>query len=251
MRRYVIAGNWKMNFTPSEATAFINEIKPMVEGKNNCDIIFCAPFVTIASAMEAAKGSNIKIGAQNVHFEEKGAFTGEVSAKMLKEIGVEYVIVGHSERRQYFGETDHTVNLRTKAALVAGLKVLLCLGEVKEERLAGITNEVVAMQTKLDLAGISAEELKNVIIAYEPVWAIGTGLTATPEQADETCGAIRNVVAELYGRDVAEELIIQYGGSMNDKNAEELLSKANVDGGLIGGASLVAEKFTAIVNAAN
>ena len=250
MRRYVIAGNWKMNFTPSEATAFINEIKPMVEGKNNCDIIFCAPFVTIGAAMEAAKGSNIKIGAQNVHFEEKGAFTGEISAKMLKEIGVEYVIIGHSERRQYFGETDTTVNLRTKAALNAGLKVLLCLGEVKEERLAGITNEVVAMQTKLDLAGISAEELKNVIIAYEPVWAIGTGLTATPDQADETCGAIRDVVASLYGREVAEELIIQYGGSMNEKNAAELLSKENVDGGLIGGASLVAEKFNAIVDAA-
>ena len=250
MRRYVIAGNWKMNFTPSEATAFINEIKPMVEGKNNCDIIFCAPFVTIGAAMEAAKGSNIKIGAQNVHFEEKGAFTGEISAKMLKEIGVEYVIIGHSERRQYFGETDTTVNLRTKAALNAGLKVLLCLGEVKEERLAGITNEVVGMQTKLDLAGISADELKNVIIAYEPVWAIGTGLTATPEQADETCGVIRDVVADLYGREVAEELIIQYGGSMNDKNAAELLSKTNVDGGLIGGASLVAEKFTAIVDAA-
>ena len=250
MRRYVIAGNWKMNFTPSEATAFINEIKPLVEGKNNCDIIFCAPFVTIASAMEAAKGSNIKIGAQNVHFEEKGAFTGEISAKMLKEIGVEYVIIGHSERRQYFGETDHTVNLRTKAALEAGLKVILCLGEVKEERLAGITDEVVGMQTKLDLAGISAEELKNVIIAYEPVWAIGTGLTATPEQADETCGVIRDVVAQLYGREVAEELIIQYGGSMNDKNAAELLSKVNVDGGLIGGASLVAEKFNAIVDAA-
>ena len=250
MRRYVIAGNWKMNFTPSEAAAFINEVKPLVEGKNNCDIIFCAPFVTIGAAMEAAKGSNIKIGAQNVHFEEKGAFTGEISAKMLKEIGVEYVIIGHSERRQYFGETDHTVNLRTKAALNAGLKVLLCLGEVKEERLAGITNEVVAMQTKLDLAGISAEELKNVIIAYEPVWAIGTGLTATPEQADETCGAIRDVVASLYGRKAADELIIQYGGSMNDKNAAELLSKANVDGGLIGGASLVAEKFNAIVDAA-
>ena len=250
MRRYVIAGNWKMNFTPSEATAFINEIKPLVEGKNNCDIIFCAPFVTIGAAMEAAKGSNIKIGAQNVHFEEKGAFTGEISAKMLKEIGVEYVIIGHSERRQYFGETDHTVNLRTKAALNAGLKVLLCLGEVKEERLAGITNEVVGMQTKLDLAGISADELKNVIIAYEPVWAIGTGLTATPEQADETCGVIRGVVADLYGREVAEELIIQYGGSMNDKNAAELLSKQNVDGGLIGGASLVAEKFNAIVDAA-
>ena len=250
MRRYVIAGNWKMNFTPSEATAFINEIKPMVEGKNNCDIIFCAPFVTIGAAMEAAKGSNIKIGAQNVHFEEKGAFTGEISAKMLKEIGVEYVIIGHSERRQYFGETDHTVNLRTKAALAAGLKVILCLGEVKEERLAGITNEVVAMQTKLDLAGVTAEELKNVIIAYEPVWAIGTGLTATPEQADETCGVIRDVVAELYGAGAAEKIIIQYGGSMNDKNANELLSKVNVDGGLIGGASLVAEKFTAIVDAA-
>ena len=250
MRRYVIAGNWKMNFTPSEATAFINEVKPLVEGKNNCDIIFCAPFVTIGAAMEAAKGSNIKIGAQNVHFEEKGAFTGEISAKMLKEIGVEYVIIGHSERRQYFGETDHTVNLRTKAALNAGLKVLLCLGEVKEERLAGITNEVVAMQTKLDLAGISAEERKNVIIAYEPVWAIGTGLTATPEQADETCGAIRDVVASLYGREVAEELIIQYGGSLNEKNASELLSKEIVDGGLIGGASLVAEKFNAIVDAA-
>ena len=250
MRRYVIAGNWKMNFTPSEATAFINEIKPLVEGKNNCDIIFCAPFVTIGAAMEAAKGSNIKIGAQNVHFEEKGAFTGEISAKMLKEIGVEYVIIGHSERRQYFGETDHTVNLRTKAALKAGLKVLLCLGEVKEERLAGITNEVVGMQTKLDLAGISADELKNVIIAYEPVWAIGTGLTATPEQADETCGVIRDVVADLYGREVAEELIIQYGGSMNAANAKELLSKENVDGGLIGGASLKAKDFSIIVDAA-
>ena len=250
MRRYVIAGNWKMNFTPSEATAFINEIKPMVEGKNNCDIIFCAPFVTIGAAMEAAKGSNIKIGAQNVHFAENGAFTGEISAKMLKEIGVEYVIIGHSERRQYFGETDATVNLRTKAALAAGLKVILCLGEVKEERLAGITDEVVAMQTKLNLAGVSIEELKNVIIAYEPVWAIGTGLTATPEQADETCGVIRSVIASLYGNEAAEEITIQYGGSMNDKNANELLSKVNVDGGLIGGASLVAEKFTAIVDAA-
>ena len=250
MRRYVIAGNWKMNFTPSEATAFINEIKPLVEGKNNCDIIFCAPFVTIGAAMEAAKGSNIKIGAQNVHFEEKGAFTGEISAKMLKEIGVEYVIIGHSERRQYFGETDHTVNLRTKAALAAGLKVLLCLGEVKEERLAGITNEVVGMQTKLDLAGISAEELKNVIIAYEPVWAIGTGLTATPEQADETCGVIRETIKALYGEAAAEAIAIQYGGSMNAANAAELLAKENVDGGLIGGASLKAKDFSVIVEAA-
>ena len=200
--------------------------------------------------MEAAKGSNIKIGAENVHFEDHGAYTGEVSAKMLKEIGVEYVIVGHSERRQYFAETDETVNLRTKAALAAGMKVILCLGEVKEQRLSGITDEVVGMQTKLDLAGISVEDLKNVIIAYEPVWAIGTGLTATPEQAEETCAVIRKVVAGLYGDDAAEAITIQYGGSMNDKNAAELLAKPNVDGGLIGGASLVAEKFTAIVDAA-
>ena len=249
-RRTVIAGNWKMNFTPSEAKAFIEEIKPMVAGKNNCDIIFCAPYVTIAAAMEAAKGSNIKIGAENVHYEAKGAYTGEVSAKMLREIGVEYVIIGHSERRQYFAETDTTVNLRTKAALAAGMKVILCLGEVKEQRLSGITREVVSMQTKLDLEGVSAEDLKNVIIAYEPVWAIGTGLTATPEQAEETCGQIREALAEIYGVEVAEAVTIQYGGSMNDANAAELLAKPNVDGGLIGGASLVATKFTAIVDAA-
>ncbi len=249
-RRTVIAGNWKMNFTPSEAKDFIEEIKPMVAGKDNCDIIFCAPYVTIATAMEAAKGSNIKIGAENVHYEAKGAYTGEVSAKMLREIGVEYVIIGHSERRQYFAETDTTVNLRTKAALAAGMKVILCLGEVKEQRLSGITREVVSMQTKLDLEGVSAEDLKNVIIAYEPVWAIGTGLTATPEQAEETCYQIRDALAEIYGREAAEGVTIQYGGSMNDANAAELLAKPNVDGGLIGGASLVAAKFTAIVDAA-
>lgn len=249
-RRTVIAGNWKMNFTPAEATAFINEVKPMVAGKNNCDIIFCAPYVTIAAAMEAAKGSNIKIGAENVHFAPKGAYTGEVSAEMLKAIGVDTVIIGHSERRQYFGETDETVNLRTKAALAAGMRVILCMGEVKEQRVSGITNEVCAMQIKLDLAGISAEDMKNIIIAYEPVWAIGTGLTATPEQAEETCGVIRGVLEELYGKEVAESTTIQYGGSMNEKNAAELLAKPNVDGGLIGGASLVAAKFTAIVDAA-
>ena len=240
-----------MNMTPSEAKSFITELAPMVKGMDKCDIVLCVPFVDIAVAIEAAKGTNIHIGAQNVHFAESGAYTGEVSAKMLKEIGTEYVIVGHSERRQYFGETDATVNLRTKAALNAGLKVILCLGEVKDERLSGITNEVVSMQTKLDLAGISKEEIKNVIIAYEPVWAIGTGLTATPLQADETCGVIRGVIAELYGADAAEEMIIQYGGSMNDANAAELLGKVNVDGGLIGGASLKCDKFTAIVKAAN
>ncbi|MBE6630784.1 MAG: triose-phosphate isomerase [Ruminococcaceae bacterium] len=249
-RRTVIAGNWKMNFTPAEAVAFINEIKPMVAGKDNCDIIFCAPYVTIAAALEAAKGSNIVIGAENVHFAPKGAYTGEVSAEMLKAIGVDTVIIGHSERRQYFGETDETVNLRTKAALAAGMRVILCMGEVKEQREAGITNEVCAMQIKLDLAGIPAEDMKNIVIAYEPVWAIGTGLTATPEQAEETCGVIRDVLVELYGKEVAEATTIQYGGSMNDANAADLLAKPNIDGGLIGGASLVAKKFTAIVDAA-
>ena len=249
-RPVVIAGNWKMNKTPAEAKALIEELKPMVAGKNGCNIVICVPYVDISVAVEATKGTNIKVGAENVHFAESGAYTGEISAKMLTECGVEYVIIGHSERRQYFAETDETVNLRTKAALAAGLKVILCVGEVKEERLAGITDEVVSMQTKLDLAGISAEDMKNVIIAYEPVWAIGTGLTATPEQADETCGTIRATLAKLYGQDVAEATVIQYGGSMNAKNASELLSKVNVDGGLIGGASLKAPDFTVIVEAA-
>ncbi|MBQ8524650.1 MAG: triose-phosphate isomerase [Clostridia bacterium] len=249
-RKVVIAGNWKMNMTPSEAKAAVAETAALTDSMTGCDVVLCVPFVDIAAAVEAAKGTNVKIGAQNVHFEAKGAFTGEISASMLLECGVEYVIIGHSERRQYFGETDETVNLRTKAALAAGLKVILCLGEIKEERLAGITDEVVAMQTKLDLAGISADDMKNVIIAYEPVWAIGTGLTATPDQADETCGVIRATLAKLYGADLADATVIQYGGSMNDGNAAELLSKVNVDGGLIGGASLVPAKFAKIVEAA-
>ena len=251
MRKTVIAGNWKMNMTPKATAAFIKELAPMVVGKDKCDIVLCVPFVDLDAAVNAAAGTNIHIGAQNVHFEKSGAYTGEISADMLLEVGAEYVIIGHSERRQYFGETDTTVNLRTKAALAAGLKVILCLGEVKEERLAGITNEIASMQTKLDTAGISAEDMKNVIIAYEPVWAIGTGLTATPEQADETCGVIRKTLAEIYGDEVAESTVIQYGGSMNDANADDLLAKVNVDGGLIGGASLKTDKFTAIVNAAN
>lgn len=251
MRRTVIAGNWKMNMTPSAARKFITELAPMVAGKDKCDIVLCVPFVDIAVAAEAARGTNIKIGAENVHFKASGAYTGEVAADMLLEAGAEYVIVGHSERRQYFAETDETVNLRTKAALAAGLKVILCLGELLEARKAGITEEIVSMQTKLDLAGIPEEDLKNIIIAYEPVWAIGTGLTATPEQADEACGIIRAVVEKLYSKEAAEELTIQYGGSMNEKNAADLLAKPHVDGGLIGGASLVTEKFTAIVDAAN
>ena len=239
-----------MNQTPAQAREFITALAPMVKGKDGCDIVLCVPFVDIWVAAEAAKGTNIHIGAQNVHFEAKGAFTGEISAEMLKEVNAEYVIIGHSERRQYFGETDETVNKRVKAALAAGLKVILCVGEMLDARQAGITDELVAMQVKLDLAGVSEDELKNVIIAYEPVWAIGTGLTATPEQADETCGVIRETIAKLYGSIAAKEIIIQYGGSMNDKNAADLLAKENIDGGLIGGASLKTDAFTAIVTAA-
>ena len=239
-----------MNKTRPEAKALLEELKGMVADVKTVEIVACVPFTNLETALAATEGTNIKIGAENCHFEKSGAFTGEISADMLAEMGVEYVVLGHSERHQYFAETDETVNKRTKAALAAGLKVLLCLGEVRDERLAGITDEVVSMQTKLDLAGISAEDMKNVIIAYEPVWAIGTGLTATPEQADETCGVIRATIAKLYGNDVAEATTIQYGGSMNDQNAAELLSKYHVDGGLIGGASLVPEKFDAIVTAA-
>ena len=249
-RKVIIAGNWKMNMTPSAAKTAVEQTAALVAGKDGCEVVLCVPFVDIAAAVEAAKGTNVKIGAQNVHFEAKGAFTGEIAADMLVECGIEYVIVGHSERRQYFGETDETVNKRTRAALDAGLKVILCLGEVLGERQSGITEEIVSMQTKLDLAGIPAEQMKNVIIAYEPVWAIGTGLTATPEQAEEVCALIRKVVAGLYNEEVAEALTIQYGGSMNDGNAAELLAKLDVDGGLIGGASLVPERFAKIVDAA-
>ena len=249
-RKVIIAGNWKMNMTPSAAKTAVAETAALTAGKNGCEVVLCVPFVDIIPAVEAAKGTSVKIGAQNVHFEKKGAFTGEISADMLLETGVEYIIVGHSERRQYVGETDETVNKRTRAALDAGLKVILCLGEVIGQRQAGITEEIVSMQTKLDLCGIPAEQMKNVIIAYEPVWAIGTGLTATPEQAEEVCALIRKVVAGLYCDEIAEALTIQYGGSMNDANAAELLSKTDVDGGLIGGASLVPAKFAKIVDAA-
>ena len=250
LRRAIIAGNWKMNMTPSEAEAAVKKTAELTSGMDGCEVVLCVPFVDIQTAVASAAGTAVKIGAQNVHFAEKGAYTGEISAKMLLECGIEYVIIGHSERRQYFGETDETVNKRTKAALEAGLKVILCLGEVLEQRQAGITSEIVSMQTKLDLAGITADEMKRVIIAYEPVWAIGTGLTATPDQAEEVCALIRETLAGLYGADVAAATTIQYGGSMNDGNAAELLSKENVDGGLIGGASLVPEKFLKIVEAA-
>ena len=251
-RRTVIAGNWKMNKTPAEAVALIKDIRAEIDGKDTsgCEVVACVPFVDLAVVLDACKGSAIKVGAENVHWEKNGAYTGEISADMLKEIGVDYVSIGHSERRQYFGETDETVNLRVKAALAAGLKVILCVGELLAQREQGITAEVVALQTKVALQGVSADELKNVIIAYEPVWAIGTGRTATSEQADEVCGVIRAVVAGLYSDAAAEALTIQYGGSMNAKNAAELLAMPNVDGGLIGGASLKAPDFAVIINAA-
>ena len=250
LRKAVIAGNWKMNKNRVEAKALIEEMKPLVADAN-CDVVICVPFTNLETALEATKGTNIKVGAENCHFEKSGAFTGEISAKMLTEMGVEYVIIGHSERRQYFGETDATVNKRTLAALEAGLKVILCVGEMLEDRERGITAELVAMQTKIALNGVTKEMLKNIIIAYEPVWAIGTGKTATAEQANEVNAIIRATVASLYGKDAADALTVQYGGSMNAKNAEELLAQPDVDGGLIGGASLKAEDFSIIVKAAS
>ncbi|MBQ2687917.1 MAG: triose-phosphate isomerase [Clostridia bacterium] len=249
-RKTIIAGNWKMNKTPAEATELISAIAPLVKDAD-CEVIACVPYVDLYPALEAAKGTNIQIGAENCHWAKSGAFTAEISADMLASMGLKYVIIGHSERRQYFGETDLTVRDRVRAALDAGLTVILCVGEYLEQREQDITAEVVRMQTKIALMGVSAEEMSRIVIAYEPVWAIGTGLTATAEQADEVCGIIRACIAELYTSEVAEATTIQYGGSMNDANADELLSKVNVDGGLIGGASLVAEKFAAIVKAAS
>ena len=248
LRKAVIAGNCKMNNTPTEAKVLIEEIAPLVKNAV-CDVVVCVPYVDLCTALETTKGTNIHVGAENCHWEPSGAYTGEISAPMLKAMGVEYVIIGHSERRTYFGETDVTVNKRVRAALDNGLKVILCVGEYLEQREQGITAELVAMQVKIALGGVSEEELKNIIIAYEPVWAIGTGLTATANQAEEVCAQIRATLASLYCEDCANAVTIQYGGSMNAKNAKELLSKENVDGGLIGGASLKAPDFAAIVEA--
>jgi triosephosphate isomerase len=249
-RKAIIAGNWKMNKTPNEAKALLAEIIPAVKDAD-CEVIACVPYVDLSVALEATQGTNVKIGAENCHWAESGAFTGEVSAPMLKAIGVEYVIIGHSERRQYFGETDETVNKRVRAALDSGLTVILCVGELLDERKKGVTMEVVRSQTKIALQGVSNEELDRIIIAYEPVWAIGTGETATAEQADEVNHAIREVLGEIYCPKCASRVTIQYGGSMNAKNAAELLAKVDVDGGLIGGASLKAEDFSVIVKAAS
>lgn len=248
-RKAVIAGNWKMNKTPSETTEFVKELIPVVKDAD-CEVVICVPFVDLQNAIEAAKGSNIHVGAENLHWKESGAYTGEISATMLRDLGVEYVVIGHSERRQYFAETDMTVNLKVKAALEAGLKPILCVGEKLEERDSGATDIVLTTQTRYALDGVGAEDARKIVIAYEPVWAIGTGRTATADEADAGNGVIRKTLADLYGDETAQAITIQYGGSMNAKNAAELLSKVNVDGGLIGGASLKSADFGIIVAAA-
>ena len=247
MRKKVIAGNWKMNMLPNEAMSFIEELAPLVKGTKN-EVVLCVPYTDLFYALLAAQNTNIKIGAQNMHFEESGAYTGEVSGKMLKSINVEYVIIGHSERRQYFNETDETVNKKIKAAFQYELKPIVCVGETLEQREAGKTEEIITKQTELALEGLTDNQVENTIIAYEPIWAIGTGKTATKEDANNSIKAIRNKIAEIYGQTVADRVIIQYGGSVKSTNAKELFEMSDIDGGLVGGASLKADEFSKIVN---
>ena len=250
MRRPMIAGNWKMNKTPAETVTLLQEIKK-IQPKTNVEVVVCPMTVSLFAAGAQLKGTDIKLGAQNVHFEDKGAFTGEANLASLQELGVEYVILGHSERRQYFGETDLIVNKKVLAALEAGLHPIICVGETLEQRELGITMELIALQVKSALAGVPAEKLRKCVIAYEPVWAIGTGKTATAEQAAEVCTFIRTTVRHLYGARIARSITIQYGGSMKPANAAELLGQPDIDGGLIGGAALNAADFVEIINAAN
>ena len=246
MRKEIIAGNWKMNNTPEQASELVKDLIPLVANAK-AEVVVFVPAVCFCAVAKLVKGTNIKLGAQNVHWEEKGAFTGELSCSMLKSVGVEYVIIGHSERRQYFGETDRTVNLRVKAAVKAGLIPIICVGESKLERENGYTNELVRYQTLIALNGLTSDEVKNVVIAYEPIWAIGTGLVATDEQANDTISVIRESVRDKYGVETADAVRIQYGGSMNPKNVKGLMSQPEIDGGLIGGASLKAQDFAQVV----
>ena len=246
MRKAIIAGNWKMNKTPDEARALVEELIPLVADAE-CDVVVCPPFVDLCPVSKAIKGTNIHLGAQNIHWAKSGAFTGEISADMLKKFGVEYAIVGHSERRQYFGETDATVNMRAKAALENGITPIICVGESLEQRERGETDEFVASQVRGALEGISADDARRIVIAYEPIWAIGTGRTATAEMAEETITVIRKTLRSIFGNDAAETVRIQYGGSINPQNAASLMAMENIDGGLIGGASLKAEDFSKVV----
>lgn len=246
MRKKIIAGNWKMNKNHNEAVELINTLKSGID-TDKSDVVVCVPFVDLMSVSEAIKGTNINLGAQNMHFEESGAYTGEIAPAMLKELGVKYVIIGHSERRAYFGETDEIVNKKVKKALEHNIVPILCVGETLEERELNITIELVRVQVKKAFSGISKEDAKKVVIAYEPIWAIGTGKVATKEQAEEVCAEVRKVVAEVYGQDVADIVRIQYGGSVTGDSANELFNMPNIDGGLVGGASLK-EDFIKVVN---
>lgn len=247
MRRPIIAGNWKMNLSIAEGVKFVNDIKDAVKD-TEVEVVICAPFTLLKDLAEAAKGTNIKIAAQNMHFEKNGAYTGEVSADMLKEVGVTHVVIGHSERRQYFAETNETVNLKVKAALAAGLVPIKCCGETLEEREADETKTVCKVQVVEGLKDVSAEDVKKVVIAYEPIWAIGTGKTATAEQANDVIAYIRSVLADLYGEEVSEEVRIQYGGSVKPENVEEIMNEVDIDGALVGGASVKADSFISLVN---
>ena len=245
-RKKIIAGNWKMNMTPSEAVELVNTLKPLV-ANDDVDVVFCVPAIDIIPVVEAAKGSNIQIGAENMYFEEKGAFTGEISPAMLTDAGVKYVVLGHSERREYFAETSETVNKKMLKAFEHGITPIMCCGETLEQREQGVTMDFIRQQVKVGLQNVTSEQAKTMVIAYEPIWAIGTGKTATTEQAEEVCKAIRECVAEVYDDATAEKIRIQYGGSVNAGNAAELFAQADIDGGLVGGASLKAD-FGKIVN---
>ena len=247
MRKKIIAGNWKMNMLPNEAINYIDQLAPLVKDTEN-EVIICVPYTDLFYALLTAQETNIKIGAQNMHFEETGAYTGEVTGKMLKSIGVEYVIIGHSERRQYFNETDESVNKKIKAAFVNELKPIVCVGETLEQREAGKTEEIITTQTEKALEGLTNEQVKNTIVAYEPIWAIGTGKTATAEDANNSIKAIRDKICQIYGQNVGNGVIIQYGGSVKSTNAKELFEMSDIDGGLVGGASLKPDEFAKIVN---
>ena len=247
MCKKVIAGNWKMNKLPNEAIDFIDRLTPLVKNTEN-EVIVCVPYTDLFYALLTAQNTNIKIGAQNMHYVEKGAYTGEVSASMLKSIGVEYVIIGHSERRQYFNETDETVNKKVKSAFEHGLNPIVCVGETLEQRESGKAEEIITMQAQKALDGLKEEQVKNTIIAYEPIWAIGTGKTATSEDANNAIKAIRNKICQIYGQNVGKSIIIQYGGSVKSTNCKELFTTSDIDGGLVGGASLEPEEFAKIVN---
>ncbi len=246
-RKKIIAGNWKMNKTPSEAVDLVNLLKDLVKN-DDVDVVYCVPAIDIVPVVEATKGTNVAVGAENMYFEESGAYTGEISAAMLVDAGVKYVIIGHSERRDYFKEDDVLLNKKVKKAFEAGITPILCCGESLEQRELGVTMDWIRLQIKSDLAGVTADQVKSMVIAYEPIWAIGTGKTATSDQAQEVCKGIRDLIAEIYDTDTAEAVRIQYGGSMNAGNAAELLAKPDIDGGLIGGASLKAD-FGQVVNA--